>query len=222
MDIFKLLYEHDQRLESLRKRHTDRAEPETSGTIEDFLKPDPTYSRFYLSGSRPEEERFGLTALERAPEILRTLRNLFLEWNHFPSNGSDDPSLLNQSLAQSKSGDLYIFTKNEAPMISPEKLLNEQDESMSHKSDSLKASLEAGECVLFVEGAHHGVDLQLFSMENIYGELFYPFQSMVNESFRFFSMNGKRIRSERAFFFETWRIQQPPHGIEEVFPQTVL
>jgi hypothetical protein len=35
-------------------------------------------------------------------------------------------------------------------------------------------------------------------------------------------MNGKRITSERKFYFETWALSQPPHGIEEVFPETVL
>lgn len=222
MDFFKLLYEHDQRLDSLRDRHTDRAVPETSASIEDFLKPDPTYSRFYLSGSRLSEERFGLTALERAPELLTILRDLFLEWTPFSSNGTTESALLDQTLAQSSPGELFIFSKSDEPTISPEKLLNDQNETMSHKSDSLRVSLEAGECILFVEKAHHGIDLQLFSMENIYRPLFFPIQEMVNESFRFFSMNGRRIRSERAFFFETWRLEQPPHGIEEVFPQTVL
>ncbi|MGM0507290.1 MAG: hypothetical protein ACQER4_08920 [Bacteroidota bacterium] len=222
MDCFKLLYEHDQRLESLRKRHTDRAEPDTSGSLEDFLKPDPTFSRFYFSGSRPEEERFGLTALQRAPEILTLLRDLFQEWNHFSSNGHNDPQKLDQTLAQSNPGDLILFSRSETPSVSPEHLLSVQDETMSHRSDSLKASLEAGERILFVEKAHHGIDLHLFSMENIYRQLFYPIQGMVTDSFRFFSMNGKRIRSERAFFFETWRMERPPHGIEEVFQQTVL
>ncbi|MEX0594041.1 MAG: hypothetical protein WD115_04645 [Balneolaceae bacterium] len=222
MDCFKLLYEHDQRLDGLRKRHTDRTEPETSASIEDFFKPDPTYSRFYLSGSRLDNEQFGLTTLQQAPELLAVLRDLFLEWNHFALSGMQDPNLLDQTLVKAEPGALFIFSKNHTPTISPAQLLKDQDESMSHKSDSLKTALEAGDRVLFVESAHHGIDLHLFSMENIYRELFYPIQKMTSDSFRFFSMNGKRIRSERAFFFETWRMEQPPHGIEEVFPQTVL
>jgi hypothetical protein len=44
----------------------------------------------------------------------------------------------------------------------------------------------------------------------------------VDDEFRFFSMNGKRINSERTFYFETWALDRPPHGIEEVFTETVL
>jgi len=35
-------------------------------------------------------------------------------------------------------------------------------------------------------------------------------------------MNGKRITSERKFYFETWTLDRPPHGVEEVFKETVL
>lgn len=222
MDFFKLLYEHDQRLDSLRTRHTDRSEPETSSTIEDFLKPDPTYSRFYLSGSRPNEQQFGLTTLQRAPELIEIISGIFKDWTPFASNESLASDPLDRALARSRPGDLWIFTKESRPAVSPKQLLEDQNRTMSHKSESLKQALESGNRVLFVEGAHHGLDLHLFSMENIYRELFFPIQEMVNDSFRFFSMNGKRIRSERNFFFETWRLERPPHGVEEVFSESVL
>jgi hypothetical protein len=52
--------------------------------------------------------------------------------------------------------------------------------------------------------------------------MFYPLQKLVPETFRFFSINGKKFRTERHFYFETWTLEKPPHGFEEVFPETVL
>src|SRR5690625_7025682 len=75
---------------------------------------------------------------------------------------------------------------------------------------------------LYKEQNHHGYDLHPFSKENIYAQLFYPFRELVSPEFRFFSMNGKRITSERKFYFETWALHRPPHGAEDVLSDSRL
>jgi len=82
--------------------------------------------------------------------------------------------------------------------------------------------LKTGTYVIYKEQAHHGYDLHLFSMENIYPALFDALKPLVDDQFRFFSINSKRMGSERHFYFETWTLENPPHGAEEVLPETVL
>jgi hypothetical protein len=76
--------------------------------------------------------------------------------------------------------------------------------------------------VIYKEQAKNGFDLHMFSKKNIYTKFFHPLQNMLPDAFRFFSINGKKFRSERHFYFETWTLARPPHGFEEVFPESVL
>jgi hypothetical protein len=67
MYILKWIFDHDLRLNDLihpplsqtgdepsHSTHSDR-------TLEDFLAPDPTYSRFYFSSTKVDAEHFGLS-----------------------------------------------------------------------------------------------------------------------------------------------------------------
>lgn len=223
MDLFKLLFEHDQRLDRLRTRHTDRERPETSSSLEDFLKPDPTYSRFYLSGSRPDSQRFGLTTLDSARKVLQIVADIHSDWNGISSHSDEwKRGTLSNALPHLVAGEFLLLYRGAAPSVDVDRLSNEQPSGLSHGSEALHTALEQGDRVLYAEQAHHGLDLHLVCRENIYRELFTPLKELVDENFRFFSMNGKRIRSERLFFFDTWRLEQPPHGIEEVYSETVL
>ena len=93
---------------------------------------------------------------------------------------------------------------------------------MGHKKEELAHILKTGAYVLYKEQAHHGYDLHLFSMDNIYPTLFEQLKPVVSDEFRFFSINSKRMGSERHFYFETWTLDNPPHGAEEVLAETVL
>jgi hypothetical protein len=86
----------------------------------------------------------------------------------------------------------------------------------------LRDVLEKGWIVAYKREAKNGFDLLLFSKGNIYPKFFYPLQKLLPEAFRFFSINGKRLSSEQKFFFETWTLHKPPHGFEEVFPESVF
>ncbi len=218
-DIFKLIYEHDLRLDQLRERQLDRSEQEVSGTIEDFLKPDPTYSKFYFSGSRVEENCFGLNCLKRSDELLGLFAKSLDEYHLF-LNGRIVP--LRQAVEEAAIGKAMILSKEEKPNRKTQGLDIDDDSNIGHRKEELAEQLKANNLVLYKEPAHNGYDLHLFSQVNIYTLFFENFKKMVSGRFRFFSINGKRVRSERKFYFETWTLDRPPHGVEEVFKETKL
>ncbi|MDZ7690522.1 MAG: hypothetical protein U5K69_05195 [Balneolaceae bacterium] len=219
MDIFKFFFEHDLRLDKLKERHISE-EPETSLSIEDFMKPDPTYSKFYLTGTRLEEKKFGLSILDRYPLILQKMEGIFEDCRHISKNGSSRK--LSEALGTISIGDAILITQKTSTKLNPAALQVDDDSNVGHFKEELSKVLSEGIQVLYKEKAHDGFDLHLFSKKNINKELFYPLKELVGDSFRFFSINNKRIRSERQFYFETWTLNNPPHGAEEVLAETVL
>ncbi len=218
MDIFKLIFEHDLRLDELRDRHLDRDTPEVSPSIEDFMKPDPTYSKFYLSGTIPENPLFGLNRLNHFGKVMNALGEALDTYHIYPENYSDLP----EAIENIEIGHPLILSTKEGLSWDIENLKVDDNSNVGHKKSELAEVLKAGNLVLYKEKAHQGYDLHLFSQKNIYPDLFYPLRELVNEEFRFFSINGKRIRSERLFYFETWTLDKPPHGAEEVFRETEI
>lgn len=220
MDIFKLIFEHDLRLDQLKERHTDRKNPETSSSLDDFLKPDPTYSKFYMTGTRLNREQFGLNTLSRYPELLDLLAGALESYKTFTQK---EHASFQEAVKHSAIGDPIILSTG-GESVSPdfEGLKIDQNSNAGHKKESIAELLQTRNLLLYKEKAHHGFDLHLFSKVNIYPDLFYPFKTLVGDQFRFFSINGKRIRSEQKFYFETWTLENPPHGAEEVFKETVL
>lgn len=220
MDIFKLIYEHDLRLDTLRDRHTDRSNPETHQSIEEFFKPDPTYSKFYLTGTRIHEEEFGLNKLKKSDEIICSLETALGEVVYH--SGTSRYSTLSEFIDNEKIGSAIIITAAATDSLNPAELDVDDNSNVGHRKEKLAEVLLKGYIVLYKEKAKNGFDLHLFSKENIYKNLFFPLKELVSDEFRFFSINGKRINSERKFYFETWTLARPPHGAEEVFPETVL
>lgn len=219
MDIFKLIFEHDLRLDALRERHLDRDTPEVSTSIEDFMKPDPTYSKFYISGTVLDEKRFGLSCLKHFSRVLDSLSEAVEDSQVFLN---DDSVNLQEAIEVAEIGWPIILTKGEKMKWNQQELMIDDESNVGHKKSELADVLKSGDLVLYKEKAHQGFDLHLFSQENIYPKLFYPIRELVADDFRFFSINGKRIRSERQFYFETWTLQRPPHGAEEVFSETKI
>lgn len=219
MDIFKLIYEHDLRLDALKERHLDRSEQETSSSLEDFLKPDPTYSKLYITGTDLEDQKFGLNCLKKYQKVVEAVelalngKYLFLD--------SEEVSL-NHFLEGATVGNPLIISDRNECSRDIDKLKINDDNNAGHIKTEIAEVLESDDYIMYKEKAHQGFDLHLFSKKNIYGSFFYPLQKLVGKDFRFFSINGKRIRSERKFYFETWTLQRPPHGAEEVFKETVI
>lgn len=217
MDIFKLIFEHDLRLDQLRERHLDRSTQEVSLSIEDFMKPDPTYSKFYITGTVLDKEQFGLNCLNKFGPVADALAGALQEYHIF-FNG--ETHSLEEVLHSAEIGDAIILSKKKNVDWDTASLKIDSESNIGHKKTELAEVLETGDLVLYKENAHQGFDLHLFSMDNIYPQMFYPLQELVSPDFRFFSINGKRIRSEKHFYFETWTLHRPPHGAEEVFKNT--
>lgn len=219
MDIFKLFFNHDQRLDKLAKRNANKTPEEVEATLADFMKPDPTYSKFYITGTRLEEEKFGLNTLKKSSAIISQLDNIFESKNIYTSTGSFDS--IPKALPATDIGSVMIISAGN-PKVDFKELQIDEESNIGHKKEGLRAVLQAGSYVMYKEQAHDGFDLHLLSMENIYPSLFESFKPLVGEQFRFFSINSKRMGSERHFYFETWTLDRPPHGAEEVFAETVL
>ena len=220
MDIFKLIYENDLRLDALRERHTDRDNPEVSSSIEDFFKPDPTYSKYYITGTRLTESLFGLNTLYQFKNIHDVLNHAILKNSGNSLSGSYNT--FDDFIENAGIGEAVIIGESKDHRVDPMDLSIDDNSNVGHKKELLAEVLSAGSKVMYKEKAKDGFDVHLFSRDNIYQKLFYPLQELVSPDFRFFSMNGKRITSERKFYFETWTLNRPPHGAEEVFAETVL
>jgi hypothetical protein len=219
MDIFKLFFNHDQRLDKLAKRNANKSKEEKESSLKDFMSPDPTYSKFYITGTRLEEELFGLNTLSKTNRILRQLDIVFADRRIYAPSGNFEN--LSKALAQTEIGQALVISNNKND-YSLKSLEIDEESNVGHKKDELRQILESGAYVLYKEQAHHGYDIHLFSMENIYSHLFENLKPLVDDQFRFFSINSKRMGSERHFYFETWTLDNPPHGAEEVFPKTIL
>lgn len=219
MDIFKLIFEHDIRLDKLRGRQLDRSTQDISQTLESFLKPDPTYSKFYFTGTKIPGTQFGLNQLDAYPQILRAFQTSLAAYNCFLNNQKIS---LNEAIESAEIGEAMILSEKDSISWNSELLRIDSGSNAGHKKEPLAEILKTKDLVLYKEQAHHGFDLHLFSKENIYPAFFEAFQNLLTENFRFFSINGKRVRSERKFYFETWTLDRPPHGVEEVFKETTL
>jgi hypothetical protein len=219
-DIFKLIFHHDQRLDKLSERNTRENPKEMESTLEDFMKPDPTYSKFYLTGTDLANERFGLNTLSAFNKVIEALELAFLDKKIF-THKTEFPSI-NKAIQDLQLGEVLILTDKDEVSLDISTLHIDVNSNVGHLKDELKEALESDHIVVYKEQAKDGFDLHLFSKKNVYREMFFPLKKLVPDYFRFFSINGKKFRSERHFYFETWTLDQPPHGFEEVHPETVL
>ena len=219
MDIFKLFFNHDQRLDKLAKRNANKSREEVEATLDDFMKPDPTFSKFYITGTRLDKDQFGINTLTKSGEIIDKLDTVFED--RILSGASGIFGSLKEALEEIAIGEALVISESEDE-IDFEELEIDEESNVGHRKEELSNILKGGAFVLYKEQAHHGFDLHLFSMENIYPALFEALKPLVDKNFRFFSINSKRMGSERHFYFETWTLGNPPHGAEEVLPETVL
>lgn len=220
MDIFKLFFNHDQRLDKLAKRNANKTKEEVEATLQDFMRPTPTFSKFYITGTVLQEEKFGINRLKKYDQILEKIDAVF-EDHQIYSSVNTYPTLT-QAIENTEIGRAVLLSENGKTPVNLDSLTVDSESNVGHLKDELREFLLDGHKVLYKEQAHDGFDLHLFSKENIYPRLFYPLQKLVNDDFRFFSINSKRMGSEKHFYFETWTLNRPPHGAEEVFAETVL
>lgn len=219
MHIFKLIFEHDLRLNALAEDSAVGNDSGPENPLADFMKPDPTYSKFYLSASDIQKNRFGLNVIDAYPKIMEALEAAFHDKIIITTGGHATGSLL-EVINALPAEEAIALADKEQPGFDRGKL----PAGINPRSGKphLKHILEQEQIVIYKEQASDGFDLHLFSKNNIYRNMFFPLQRLAPGNFRFFSINGKKLRNERQFYFETWTLHRPPHGFEEVFPESVL
>ncbi|MEO9887515.1 MAG: hypothetical protein ABJR05_09080 [Balneola sp.] len=217
--ILKLIFHHDQRLDQLQDRNANRTKEQIESTLADFMKPDPTYSRLYFTGTDLDEEKFGINVLSEYDGFISALEE-GLETKNYQTHSGDFDSL-DEAISSLELGEVIVVGDKKAD-FDISSLHIDTNSNVGHLKSELKEVLEAGFVVIYKEQAKDGFDLHLFSKKNIYPTFFHPLQNMLPDAFRFFSINGKKFRSERHFYFETWTLARPPHGFEEVFVESVL
>jgi len=182
------------------------------------MKPDPTYSRLYFTGTDLENERFGINVLSEYEKFISSLEKGL--GSDYQTNSGDYDSL-GKAISSLELGEVILFG-DKKPDFDISSLHIDTNSNVGHLKTELREALEAGFVVIYKEQAKDGFDLHMFSKKNIYPKFFHPLQNMLPDAFRFFSINGKKFRSERHFYFETWTLERPPHGFEEVFPESIL
>lgn len=235
MEILKLFFEHDMRLDTLARRNANRSPEEVESTLQDFMKPTPTYSKFYITATDLGKERFGINVLEEfgklaeeldgalGAEAYRTCRFSAPALPEILEKAAiGEAILISPSGKDAGEGDDGSGEPGPVEDTELENLNLGADSNVGHHKEELREILLGGRMVLYKEQAHDGFDLHLFSKENIYPALFPAFKKMIGEGTRLFSINSKRMRSERHFYFETWTLDRPPHGAEEVLPETEI
>jgi hypothetical protein len=217
MDIFKLIFHHDLLVEQLEGNEQNRTIAKASLSLEDFMKPMPQYSRFYLSGTELNHQKFGLSALDSFSAIIRELDTLFQEYSIF-TNGVIQKISFGQMLEVLPTNSGFSLSKKETPNY----ILDlSGKEYIREYGKEIRTILEAGDIAIFKIESNDGFDIQIYTMINLYKELFYSLKSLLQPNFRLFSINGKKLTSDRLFYFETYSLMNPPHGVEEVFEGTV-
>lgn len=216
MDIFKLIFEHDIILEHLAGTEDPRHTAKKELSIEDFMKPTPTYAKYYLTGTQLEKQEFGLTALQHYPVIKSTLAEIFGDKKVWDVDGNEKMGL-EDFLKDIKPYDYAIIGQadSDRPPHTADIFVDEHT-NVRDRLPQLTALMDKGYIILYAEKAHNGTDLHFFTAKNIYEDFFLAFQTVVQDDLRYFSINGKKVKSERNFYFETWTLERPPHGFEEV------
>jgi hypothetical protein len=220
MDILKLIFEHDMLLEKLSGELDSRNERKHSSTLEEFMKPAPTYSRFYITGTKLEGPLFGLDQIDHAGSALKAVAQAFKGLQFTTTAGLQHEDLL-AALEEVPVGGAAVAHHGEIGSYVDELMISDNEQLRDRISAMLKF-LDSGQHIIYKEKALNGFDLHIFSRENLYEALFYPLKSLIASDLRFFSINGKRVTGERFFYFETHRIDRPPHGFTEVYPETVV
>lgn len=219
MDIFKLIFHHDLLLEQLAGNEDVRNKAAPEMSLRDFMKPLQTYTRYYFTGTRLTENRFGLTILNKKNEVLQGIHKAL---GNVPLWTGDGLSLATLPEALETSGSSVIVASDGQPDTDLKVLEIDDASGVRDRIPLLKTLLDEGKKVIFLEKAHNGTDLHLFSRDNLYEPLFNSLKPLVSPEFRYFSINGKRMSGERLFYFETWTLDRPPHGFEEVGANSVM
>lgn len=216
MDILKLLFEHDMLLEKQPHNDDPRNNRMQESSLADFMRPIPTYSRFYIAGTRQEGENFefGLNLLNNYKSVLNALDASFRNFKKTTSTGKQTDSF-SSAFQTIQPGEAVVLHTDDLAGNPAELNLGMQI-GVFERLPQLISFLDRDIHVVFKEPALNGFDIHIFSRQNLYEILFNPLSSLIGQSLRLFSINGKKAKNEKLFYFETYRIDRPPHGFNEV------
>jgi len=233
-NLLKLVFFHDQRMEELSSSKAVSNQTELY-PLALFTQPDPTYSRLLFMGTELADKRFGLNCLEHNHELVAIFNRLYspviasessdaMSLGDWIDNAQVNAFIIVQSNDEAKEAEVDVTSK----VLENGGLFSEATEhSISSwgyeiSPDQIHTILMQGYQVITKIPAANGYDLELYSRTNPYISFFYPIQSLLPDAFRFFSINGKRVHTSEALYFEFSRLHNPPHGYEEVYPESVL
>lgn len=220
MDILKLIYEHDMVLRGSLKDQDARKERRRPSTLEEFMRPVPTYSRFYITGTRLDDSLFGIDKIDHAGQALSAISESLQGLKFITTDGENHENLLS-ALTDLPVGGAIVAFRDELKYPVSGLAINDH-EQLQDRIPAMLEFLNDDHHILYKENARDGFDLHIFSRRNLYEPLFYALKPLIGPELRLFSINGKRMKSERFFYFETYRIDRPPHGFEEVLPTTIV
>lgn len=163
--------------------------------------------------------KFGLNAVFHSQSLIQALKNGIGESKFMLSDGSVNEDLL-FALDRTEYGDAIVVLKNKNVISTFPKMA--ENVNVNERVSQLTRILDLDHFVIYKINAPNGLDLHLYSKKNIYREFFYEFKPLINSELRFFSINGKRLKNEQYLYFETWSLDKPPHGFEEVFEDTAF
>lgn len=216
MRVLKVFYEEYVVLEALVPDQDPDARrdlhPEVS--LAQLLAP-PPYSRLYLAGtdlSQYDEEGGPLVGLSTLPQtsispLLKALAGSVL-W------GRDGDRVLPKDIliAEWKPGSVVIAGV-EAPPI--ELVLALEAAPTRQSLPALRTLLDVGYVVLYVEPAHHGIDVALFFRHPIVAQARDAMARLAPADERWFLAPFQRARGEHSFYFERWALEALPSWVEE-------
>lgn len=236
MDILKFSFHHDLSVNELDSKQTSNSDksPSDEDALALFMRPDPTYSRLWFSGTHITNGKatLGLNILQHFEAIKSVLGTALAELQLIqPKEGviydSIDEFIVKAGMNES------ILLANQAfdyPPLPPTGL----NFGLSNYKQLLADCMRVGFVVLTKAPNKNGFDLLLHAHVNLYTRFFEPFKNLVKENLaakaknksvetlRIFSINLKRMDSERKLFFELHNVDKAPHGAEEIHPESVL
>lgn len=212
--IFKLIFTHDLRVNNLSSAEIAKVHPrKLENSIMDFMAPDPTYSKLHFTGTNLETQEFGLNILAEQDKVISAINSTLIGKSILTKSGGQNN--LQEAIENTEINDLILITpSNKKP--------KNEDDFVWESNLTLKKHLEENLIVIHKVSSPNGYDLIVYSKKNLYPAFFPNLKELIPHSFRFFSINGKKFNSERHFYFETWTLDRPPHGFEEVFPESVI
>lgn len=222
MDIFKISFHHDLLISELEKNNAPDAAADTD-PLAIFTKPEPTYSRIWFSGTQIHGDRaqLGMQILANYPSLRDTIADALADLHLIQPQGGKNVASIGEFIDQAKLNESLLLANQsfDYPPLPPTGI----DFGLSNYKGLLADCMKVGFVVLTKAPSKNGFDLLLHAHTNLYTRFFEPLKALLpNDDLRIFSINLKRMDSEKKLFFELHNVNKAPHGAEEIHPESVL